>query len=91
MTMTSTSDPDPSQAETSFTAGAMAASIVVGAILGGFIGASDAASHRLGDAAEITLGLVGAVAGAAIAWFTIRRRLSTANRLKRWCRSHGWT
>ena len=34
---------------------------------------------------------MGAVAGATIAWFTVRRRLSTANRLKRWCRSHGWT
>ena len=46
---------DPSQVETSFTAGAMAASIVVGAILGGFVGASDAANHRFGDAAEIAL------------------------------------
>lgn len=82
---------DPSQVETSFTAGAMAASIVIGAILGGFVGASDAANHRFGDAAEIAMGIVGAVAGAAIAWFTVRRRLSTANRLKRWCRSHGWT
>ena len=37
---------DPSQVETSFTAGAMAASIVIGAILGGFIGASDAAKRE---------------------------------------------
>ena len=44
---------DPSQVETSFTAGAVAASIVIGAILGGFVGASDAANHHFGDAADV--------------------------------------